>query len=62
MRRWVYKAIDVVLSLLLVVSIILGYITMAVLTEFGLLPDIAWIAVVVMTIIAAGVLIVIWKY
>lgn len=62
MRRWVYTAIKVLWSLVLIMAVILGAITMAVLTEFGFLPDVWWVAYGLALLIIAADLVVMWKY
>ncbi len=62
MRRWVYTAIKVLWSLVLIMAVILGAITMAVLTEFGFLPDVWWVLYGFGLLIIAADLVVMWKY
>lgn len=62
MRRWVYKAIAIVGTLLVVFVVILGNLGVAVLTEFGVLPDVVWLAAGLLDLFMAGVLVVMWKY
>lgn len=62
MRNWVYLTIKIVWSLLLVMTVILGAITMAVMTEFGFLPDVWWVVYGLALLVIAADLVVMWKY
>lgn len=62
MHNWVWKAIGIVATCLIVMVVILGNLAMAALTEYGILPDIAWLAVGVLDLVMGGWLVFMWKY